>query len=215
MKKKEIAAAKRKKLRVLAFSDLHGSEKALNAIAKKAKKADIVVCAGDFTVFENNILRIMRKLDAIGKPVMLVHGNHEDEMLVAEICKTLKNVKFVHRKIYCDNEFSDYVFVGHGGEGFDAVSEDFERFARGISFRLQQLRKKGKKIIFITHQPPHGTKLDYIWTHHGNKSYARFVKKFQLLLHVCGHLHETQGKKDRIGKTLIINPGPKGEILTV
>ncbi|MBI2581193.1 metallophosphoesterase family protein [Candidatus Woesearchaeota archaeon] len=206
---------KKRKLKLLAFSDLHGNEKALGIVAKRAKKADVVVCAGDFTVFEHNILRIMRKLDTIGKPVMLVNGNHEDEGLVYEICRTLKNVKQIHRKVYGSNEFPDYVFVGHGGEGFDSVSEDFERFARGISFRLQQLRKKGKKIIFITHQPPHGTKLDYIWAHHGNKSYTRFVKKFQPLLHVCGHLHETQGKKDRIGKTLVINPGPKGEVVEV
>ena len=207
--------AKKGKLRILAFSDLHGSEKALAAIAKKAKKADLLVCAGDFTVFEHNILRIMRKLDAIGKPVMLVNGNHEDDMLVAEICKTLKNVKFVHRKVYCGSEFPHYASVGHGGEGFDTVSEDFERFARGISFRLQQLRKKGKKAIFVTHQPPHNTKVDYIWNHHGNKSYTKFVKKIQPLLHVCGHLHETQGKKDRIGKTLVINPGPKGTVVEV
>ena len=215
MKKTGTAAAKRKKLRILAFSDMHGDEKALKLLEKKSKKADVVVCAGDFTVFENNILRIMRKLDSFGKPIVLVNGNHEDAMLVAEICRKLTNIKFVHRKIYCGSEFPGYVFVGHGGEGFGLVSEDFERFAGRISAKLRQLQKQGKKIVFITHQPPHKTKLDFIWDHHGSKSYSRFVKKIQPLLHVCGHLHETQGKHDRIGKTTVINPGPRGEIVEI
>ena len=204
-----------RKLKILAFSDLHGSEKHLKALAAKAKKADVIICAGDFTVFENNILKIMRKLDAIGKPVILINGNHEDPMLVYEICRKLKNIRFVHRGIYSSSEFPDYVFVGHGGEGFDLVSEDFEHFAKGVSTRLLQLRKQKKKILFITHQPPHNTKVDFIWGHHGSKSYSRFDRKFQPLLHVCGHLHETQGMRDRIGKTVIINPGPKGKIVVV
>ena len=203
------------KLRILAFSDLHGDEKALKLLEKKSKKADVVVCAGDFTVFENNILRIMRKLDEIGKPVMLVNGNHEDAMLVAEICRKLKNVKQVHRKAYCSSEFPGYIFVGHGGEGFELVSKDFERFSATAVKKIKQLQKQKKKIIFVTHQPPHKTKLDFIWAHHGSKSYSKFVRKIQPLLHVCGHLHETQGKKDRIRKTLVINPGPKGAIVEV
>ncbi len=215
-KKKKAAARKSgKKLRILAFSDLHGDEKALKLLEKKARKADVLVCAGDFTVFENNILRVMRKLDSFGKPVMLVHGNHEEAMLVAEICTKLRNIKFVHRKAYSSSEFPDYAFVGHGGEGFDFVSEDFERFASAAMRKIKQLQKQKKKIIFVTHQPPHKTKLDFIWKHHGSKSYAKFVRKMQPLLHICGHLHETQGKKDRIGKTIVINPGPKGMIVEV
>ncbi len=203
------------RLRILAFSDLHGNERHMKALANKAKKADIIICAGDFTVFENKILQIMRKLDAIGKPVMLVNGNHEEPMLVAEICRKLKNVMQLHGKIHTDKRFPGYAFVGHGGEGFDLASEDFEQFYRKNLARLKQLRKENKKIVFITHQPPHKTKLDFIWDHHGNKSYAKFDKKMQPALHVCGHLHETQGKRDKIGKTLIINPGPKGQVVEV
>ncbi|MBI2145662.1 metallophosphoesterase family protein [Candidatus Woesearchaeota archaeon] len=211
MKKQKII--KNTKLRILAFSDLHGSEAALKILARKAKKADAIVCAGDFTVFEHNILRIMRKIDSLGKPVMLVNGNHEDPALVREICIRLKNTTFAHRGICHRPEFPDYAFIGHGGEGFTHTSEDFERFATAAKSKIRQLQKQEKKIIFVTHQPPHKTKLDYIWAHHGSKSYTTFDKKWQPALHVCGHLHETQGKTDRIGKTLAINPGPKGEIV--
>ena len=93
------------------------------------------------------------------------------------------------------------------------VSEDFEKFAKKASSQLLQLRKQKKKILFITHQPPHNTKVDFVWDHHGSKSYAKFDKRIQPLLHVCGHLHETQGMQDRIGKTTVINPGPKGQVV--
>ena len=204
-----------RKLKILAFSDMHGSEKHLKALAAKAKKADVIVCAGDFTVFENNILRIMRKLDAIGKPVILVNGNHEDPMLVSEICRKLKNIRFVHRGIHRESKYPDYAFAGHGGEGFDLVSEDFERFVKRASPQLLRLKKEGRKIIFVTHQPPHNTKLDFIWDHDGSKSYTKFIKRFQPVVAICGHLHETQGMRDKIGKTVIINPGPKGKLVVV
>ncbi len=213
MKKQKII--KNTKLRILAFSDLHGNEAAMKALARKAKKADVIICAGDFTVFENNILRIMRMLDGFGKHVLLVNGNHEDETLVTEICNRLSNLKNLNKRMLLDKNFPNLVFVGHGGEGFDLVSRDFENFARKAIPRIKKLKKEGREVIFVTHQPPHNTKLDYIWAHHGNKSYSRFDREVQPLLHVCGHLHETQGKHDRIKKTLIINPGPKGEVIKI
>lgn len=199
----------RVQMRILAFSDLHGDFKALHRLARKADHADLLVCAGDFTVFENNILRVMKKLNGIGKPVVLVHGNHEDPEFVRETCKKMSNIHFVHKKLLQLREFHDYTFIGHGGGGFTKRDLEFERFAKKL--RLQ----KNKKLIFITHQPPYKTKLDYIWAHHGNKSYREFVMRAKPVLYICGHLHETQGKEDRIGKTKVINPGPKGKIVEV
>jgi uncharacterized protein len=204
-----------KKIRILAFSDLHGNEKAIRILKKKAKNADLIICAGDFTVFEDKILSIMRKIDGFGKPVMLVNGNHEDYGLVSEICGKLKNTKQLHKKVFRHDLFPDLVFVGHGGEGFDTKSEDFDKFIKGKEERLEKLKEDGRELVLITHQPPHKTKLDYIWDHHGNKSYTKFIKKFQPVLAVCGHLHETQGKEDKIGKTKLINPGPKGKVVLI
>ena len=52
--------------------------------------------------------------------------------------------------------------------------------------------------------------------HHGNKSIRKFIDQKKPLLNICGHLHETEGKKQVINKkTLTINPGPDGVILEV
>jgi len=76
--------------------------------------------------------------------------------------------------------------------------------------------KKAKKFILIIHQPPYKTKLDMVMdVHCGNKSFTRFIKEKKPSLVICGHLHENEGKEDKIGKTRIVNPGPFGKILMV
>jgi uncharacterized protein len=199
-------------LKILAFCDVHGDADALTALKRKARKSDLVICAGDVSIFEHRILPLMKQIDRLGKPVFIVHGNHEEPEVISEICRKLKNVRMLHRKAISDNRFPGYVFVGYGGEGFSHSSPDFERFAARI---LPKLRKLKAKLILVTHQPPYRTKLDYIWDHHGNRSYLNFIKKAKPVLAISGHLHENEGKKDRIAKTMLINPGPKGEILKI
>ena len=80
------------------------------------------------------------------------------------------------------------------------------------------IKKKieGKKIIFITHGPPYGTKIDLLGTNYaGNKSYTNFIKKEKPILALCGHLHENFGKTDQIGPSKLMNPGPEGEIIDI
>lgn len=193
-------------MKILAFSDVHNNEKALKALEKKSRHADLLICAGDFTYFEEGLAKVLRKINSFGKKTILVHGNHEEPDRVRKACSTLKNIVYVHRKAH---RHGGYTFVGHGGEGFALESRDFEGFAKKLKLG------KGEKIIFVTHQPPHKTKLDFIWASHGNKSYRKFIAKKKPVLAVCGHLHETAGMKDRIGKTLIINPGDRGMIVEI
>ncbi|MBI2664171.1 metallophosphoesterase family protein [Candidatus Woesearchaeota archaeon] len=191
-------------MKLLVFSDVHGDMKAVEALRKKARKADIVVCAGDFTFFENKMATVLGKLNSFGKKVLLVHGNHENAKNVARTAKGLKNISFIHKRV---EQINGHVFVGHGGEGFSSESRDFDSFASKLKF------SKADRIILVTHQPAHGTEVDFIWDHHGNKSYRKFIAKHRPLLAACGHLHETQGMEDRIGRTRVINPGPKGAII--
>ena len=193
-------------MKILAFSDVHGSTTSLRILGKKAKKADVLICAGDFTRFEENMGKVLKTLNSFGKKVMLVHGNHESPGKVAKMAKNLKNMKYVHKKTF---SLGEYVFVGHGGEGFALSSPDFEKYAAKLSF------KKKDKVVLINHQPPYKTKLDYIWAHHGNKSYRKFILKVKPVLAVCGHLHETAGMEDKLNRTRLINPGDRGILIEV
>ena len=46
--------------------------------------------------------------------------------------------------------------------------------------------------------------------HAGLKLYRDVILKYKPLLHVCGHIHEAQGKA-KIGKTIVVNAGYGGE----
>lgn len=68
--------------------------------------------------------------------------------------------------------------------------------------------------IFISHSVPYGNKLDIgmqkgsiaYGKHLGSPSTLDFIKKYQPLLCVSGHIHEHSGKI-KIGKTTVINAG--------
>lgn len=192
-------------MKILAFTDTHGNREAEKIIEKKAKKADIIVCCGDFTVFGGNVQQKLRWMNRLGKKVIFVHGNHENNVDFT-LVKDLENVEYIHKSTY---DAGEVVFIGYGGDGFSSKDPEFDRFAKSL------ILPDDRKLIFISHQPPYKTKLDYIWDHHGNKSYRKFLDKVQPVLALSGHLHENEGKIDKIKKTYVANPGPNGKFISV
>ena len=201
-------------MKILAFSDTHDSFTAFRRLEQKIKsqKPDILVCAGDISIFEHGIVGILRKFNRLNRKIIMVHGNHEDDATFARCSGMFRNIIFIHKKYYVEN---DTLFFGFGGGGFAAVDKEFDKLAKG---KLKKIisQNKDNKIILLTHGPPYGTKLDKLGrTHCGNKSYTNFVKKNNVSLMISGHLHENFGKEDHINKTKIINPGPFGKIIDV
>lgn len=197
-------------MKILACTDIHGNIGFINRYKEimRNKNIDAIVCAGDFTIFENHIDSILKKLNSLNIPVFIIHGNHEDEDTLRSINKYFKNIIFIHKRIV---EFNGYHFIGWGGGGFSLGDKEFEEWVKKNKNRI-----KGKKIIFVTHAPPYGCNVDRIVNEHaGNKSFSWFIKRYKPFINICGHLHEDFGKKDFIGKTIVINPGPKGKIVNI
>lgn len=197
-------------MKILAFVDLHGYASALKSLKSKIKKSrpDLIICAGDFTLFEHDIEKILKKLNSFNKPVFIIHGNHESLTSVKSLCKQFKNLECIHKKFVF---FKDFLFFGWGGGGFSFIDRSFEVFVKKNKDKL-----KNKKIIFITHAPPFGTCVDYLAfnkAHAGNKSFTSFIKKNKnIILSISGHLHETAGKKCELNNAIISNPGCFGRI---
>ncbi len=197
-------------MKIFAFVDVHGSSSALRSLKSKIKKSkpDLVICAGDFTLFEHDLQKILKKIDSFNVPVFLIHGNHESAKLVKSLCSKSKNIKFVHKKIV---PFQNFLVLGWGGGGFSFTDKEFEKF-----IKPNKLKLKNKKIILITHAPPYNTKVDYLANsrmHAGNKSFTNFIKSNKnIVLAVSGHLHETKDKQDKINNAIISNPGPFGKV---
>ena len=195
-------------MKILAFVDVHLSEPALRALRKKAAKADILVCCGDVSIFENGLRDILKKFNDIGKEVLIINGNHETEEIMGLECRKFHNVNYSHKKIITRNGVD---FVGYGGGGFSEEDQELKRFVKGVKDKL-----KSNKLVFFTHAPPFGTKLDFLGTgHKGSKTVTQAIKFLRPGLFVCGHLHQNFKVRDRIGQTRMINPGPDGELVEV
>lgn len=79
------------------------------------------------------------------------------------------------------------------------------------------------KTILVTHVPPYNTHIDLapaldenlryvtkggqlVFEHVGSKAVRKVIEKYQTLLGLHGHIHESKGF-DKIGRTIVINPG--------
>ena len=202
-------------MKALAFVDLHGDKKAYVSIKKKIakEKPDFLICAGDFTIFENNLKKFMYKLSKLNGKLFLVHGNHEEETVVRKLSREYKNINFIHGKVV---SHKGMILVGWGGGGFTIRDVKFEVFVKSVKKNLKKYYKEGKKIVLVTHAPFYKTNLDFLGDgHHGNKSFTNFIKEFKACVGVCGHFHENSGKEDKIRNCRVYNPGPKGKVITL
>lgn len=228
-------------MKIFAAGDFHGyfPESFVKFINRS--EIDIVLLAGDFynndtlrkIIFENwkelhsgetnlkNLLgknknglkkeinsgkEVFSKLSKIKKPIYLVFGNGDYTkgsikqigikfVPLENLIKKYKNIREINRRIVRVNEFF-LVGFPYGAK----VSKKFKR--------------KLKKSILLSHEPPCNTKLDVVrnyesprnMEHVGNNSLTRFAKKYKPFLWICGHMHENRGII-KFGKTLVVNSG--------
>jgi uncharacterized protein len=198
-------------MKILAFTDTHGSNTALKKVKATVKKEepDIIVCCGDFTIFENGMKNILKLINELGQKVLLIHGNHEEPNTVKKMLKNCPNIMFLHKKTV---RIGNVFFMGWGGGGFSVTEPEFKRWSE----QAVQKAKQGDEIVLVTHGPPYGVKQDSIGGDHcGNKDYAVFIKKRKMGVALCGHIHETFCTLDTLGKfkNKVVNPGPVGALI--
>jgi Icc-related predicted phosphoesterase len=197
-------------MKILCFVDLHGNAPVLKKLIERAKKDDIdlVVCAGDISVFGDGLNKLVGIAAKVAKPFLIIPGNHEDSDEISKACKPYKNCINIHKKAFRGTGF---VVLGYGGGGFSKVDKKFEKVASSF----KKIIKDNEKVILVTHAPPHNTKVDMInKVPCGNKSIRKFIYEAKPNFVICGHLHENAGKMDALGKTKVINPGYKGKIIS-
>ncbi len=149
------------------------------------------------------------------------------DKLNPKLTKDLKNIKDC---MYRNHVFNQLNFVGYGlssgaellkkKKKLNVSKKQFKNLKKSINKIFNKLssayQKRNRKfpVIFISHNIPYKTKLDVV---KDKKSYAhgkhlgsyiarKFCQKYQPLVCIGGHVHEGKGK-DRIGKTIVINPG--------
>ncbi len=198
-------------MKILAFVDLHGDYKELEMLKKKARvsRVDIVICAGDMTIFGADEENIIKSISEFKTPTLIIHGNHEDSESLYSNCENYENLIFMHCASFRNDK---YIFFGYGGGGFSKRDENFKIVSKNFS---KDIKKDDKKIL-ILHGPPYGTDADFTNDAHvGNKDYMDFIKSKDIDLVISGHIHETAGSDQKMGNSRIINPGKKGMIIDI
>lgn len=196
-------------MKLLLLTDIHGNSNNLEKILSR-EEFDGILCAGDisdankFDNYQEKLNEILNILENHTGLVKAVPGNMDPE----EICvRSLIDRKMnIHKKIA---SFEEFDVVGFGG-GQTPFGTPFEPSGNDIKDSLKLLHGRmssGLKAAVI-HQPPKDTELDIADGKHVGSEEVRELleeKDFDFLL--TGHIHESYGT-DRIGNTLMVNPGP-------
>lgn len=203
--------AKRPKTKILAAGDLHGDTGLAKKLAQRAKKenVDLVILAGDLTMFEADTKNLIGPFVKLKKPVLLLHGNHESLATIDFLTELYTpHAKNLHGYSLITKDVG--IFGAGGGDfGFSPMTEKqmFEtlnKAHKGV--------KNTKKKIMVTHTHPFKSKAEFSGFQ-GSKGVRKAIEKFKPDILLSGHIHEAEGIEEKIGKTKVINIGKKGRII--
>jgi len=202
-----------KKTKILAVSDIHGDENFVKKLAKKAKdeNVDLVIIAGDLTMFESSTKNLIGPFAKENKEVILIPGNHESMDTIRNLTQTYPKIKHLQEYSIIKNN------IGIFGAGYDSIvgpfsTEDEEIFKvlkRGNE-RVKDLKKK----IMVTHTNPAGSISEFSGVE-GSKAVRRAIKEFKPDILISGHVHEAGGLQEKIGKTIVLHVGRKPTIFEI
>ncbi|MBD3312533.1 hypothetical protein GF352_03715 [archaeon] len=200
-------------MKILATADIHEDKQLVEQLVKNSRDADVIVIAGDLTWAEQDLKGIIGPLKKHGKPIIMIPGNHETLASIDYLEKLYKpRVYNLHARGIKIDEVC-FVACGSGNIGLFQLTED--EVGGALEKALKEV-KDCKKTVLVTHTPPYNTLVDNLgWTKAGSVAVRKFIEKHQPELCICGHIHETAGLIDKIGKTKIINVGFNDKIITI
>ncbi len=196
-------------MRIFAFSDFHGSQEAFQRARDTvaAEKPDLVLVAGDIVNHDGEKAKqFLSDLTEAGTPVYFVPGNMDSPDLIG--WSGSGSVRGLHGR--CES-LGNADLIGLGGSPRGAFSTPIEYSEAMAAQVLEKASTNyhGGPLILVSHCPPKDTKADRVIAglHIGSSSVRKFVEKTKPMVVVSGHVHEAQSI-DRIGSTIVVNPGP-------
>ena len=204
-------------MKILILSDLHAHNDVLDKMDDVFAKSDAVLFAGDFAACfkpetgKEALLQLCKKHDTI----FAVLGNCDNEDFLEDLEE--QDVCVEKTLVYHEG----LAIAGAGGRTYFTGKTEFEREEQDIiaDFNIVKncVEETGdkslwKNLILICHNPPKGKTVDAVNEnlHAGSELFAKYIEENQPLAVVCGHIHEGAGM-EKIGETLVINPGSLGE----
>jgi len=202
-------------IRYLVVSDIHGNVRSLKAVIEsELNSMNALLVAGDLSSYSGEYVDVLKVLNTVAlknKKVIVVIGNMDSPNLINIINNSYPSITCLHGTI---TKLGNLITAGLSGglyspfnTPFELSENDFERLIANIIKEIGNI--KNEHLVLLSHTPPYGTKVDLTFTglHVGSKSIRKFVEEFKPLIVISGHIHEARGV-DKLGSTLIVNPGP-------
>ncbi|MEM6482404.1 MAG: metallophosphoesterase family protein [Pseudomonadota bacterium] len=191
-------------MKILAFSDLHLARNKAAALVDASKDADLVIAAGDFCNQRQGLDLAMAMLNGIAAPIVAVPGNAEsiEELRLA----APSNMHTLHGSgIEIDGLQVFGLGYGIPPTPFGDWSCDLSESDADMLLAPCQAAD-----ILIFHSPPKGV-ADRTSTGAsvGSEALREAVARLQPRLVVCGHIHDSWGEEGTIGRSQVVNLGPR------
>ncbi|ASJ02808.1 metallophosphoesterase [Thermococcus profundus] len=192
-------------MKILGITDVHGKTSKVMKLVEVIDDVSpsIVMIAGDITNFGNSdrAKKVLEPLTTLEVPIVAVFGNCDgrDVPGILEEMGILAHGRRV--------EVNGLGIVGIGGSNVTPFGTIWELTEDEIGSILEKNYLPGN--VILSHAPPYGTRADrtHSGVHVGSRALRMFIEEKQPPFVLTGHIHEARSV-DRIGRTLIINPGP-------
>ena len=204
-------------MKILVISDLHAQNDVLDKMDSIFSQADAVIFGGDFAeCFKPETGKeALERLCAKHENIFAVLGNCDNE----DFLEDLEEQDISVEKALVFHE--GLAFAGSGGGTYFTGKTEFERTEDEVlsdfDIVVNSVEQSGdsslwRSLILISHNPPVGEKIDsFDGEHHaGSQKFTDFIAANKPLAVVCGHIHEGTNI-EKIGETVVINPGSLGE----
>lgn len=193
-------------MKILAFSDLHRSTDAAQAIIDASPQADVVVGAGDFATQGSGLRDTIDLLRAVRASMVLVAGNHDDLDELRSACGGNNSIHVLH------GEATIVAGIPFFGLGFEIpAGKRDEPWNRRLeeAEAATMIRGCPPGAVLVTHSPPFGcADVQRGGAHEGSRAIRDAVTSMKPRLHLCGHIHHAWGTCGLIGQCRVHNLGP-------
>ena len=191
-------------MKLLAFSDLHMSGNRARDIVTASAEADVVIGAGDFCNMRQGLDEAMAMFSDVDKPFLVVPGNAESDAELREAA--LPGMTVLH------GECAVVGGVSFVGIGYAVPETPFGGWSCDLSEVTAEAMLAGYEDadVMILHSPPKGVAdKTSEGVSVGSTALKAAIERIQPKLAVCGHIHDSWGKTGRIGRTNVVNLGPR------
>ena len=198
-------------MKILALSDVHGDRRFIREMAEKGfnEKVDLVILNGDIVDHKGSTDGMIGPFIEKGLEVAVMPGNHESMLELGFVIEKY-GAKNLHGYTIKKGDIGIFG-CGYADVGPHQLTE--EEFFETLQ-KAHESVKDMKKRVMVTHIQPSDSILNIdLWP--GSTGVRKAVERFQPDLHLCGHIHETHGIEDKIGKTRVINVGKTGRIIEI